>query len=480
LKLGIVGLDQPVQTLEGFKSREDNQLKEKSLDDFQPQSSSQLHTDPARSLEGFKLGIVGLDQPLEYPKKDIDFAKDKDVALTKDEDVDWSIQRDPRNLMKPVLAEIKQNSDRNDYFGLKPVQAPRDGLSDAVKAAFLADQKTSHELADQNASHELADQNASHERDHKESWENRHITPEVRHKKDEFEEKEKLDRDHQDQKTSHEKRDPKDSWEKAKEVVKHITPGVGHKDKFEEKEKLDRDQHQDQKTSHARDPNDSWEANKHITPDGHKDEFAAKEKLDRDQDQMPGAGVTQDMPTTSEGGFADKAKAVLKAKNISVKKEKAQEKGFLWRDALQKRPETLEMPTQQIQQILSHKDKDWVAPFELGIESAPIAFDILDFEDKVLLRGDFPGFDKKKFELTLDGNTLLIKGVRELDEPESVILRKERAFGTVYRRFMLPDIINENSLWGKFETGVLTIFCPKEKRAKGERAIGKTGPIRID
>jgi len=258
-----------------------------------------------------------------------------------------------------------------------------------------------------------------------------------------------------------------------------ITPGVDYKqkDEFGDKNALGRD-----KDALGRDKDVLGKDKLHDK----KDDFGDNDKLGRDKhrtDKMPhglggvGAGHGEsDMPKSSEGGFGDKTKAALKGKGISVKKEKDSEGAVLG----QKGSEKLEMSPRQIQQILTHKDKDWVTPFDLGIESVPIAFDVLDFEDKVILKGDFPGFDKKKFEVTVDGNILNIRGTRELDDNSSAYMRKERAFGIVTRQFRLPDFIDESKIWSKFEAGVLTVFCPKEKGARGERVRGKGGNIRIE
>lgn len=99
--------------------------------------------------------------------------------------------------------------------------------------------------------------------------------------------------------------------------------------------------------------------------------------------------------------------------------------------------------------------------------------DINEFDDKFQLYVDFPGVDPKDVEITLESDVLTITGERYVQAEkgdENVISRRaERGSGRFYRRFILPDTIDAESVKATDRHGVLEILIPKKAKAQPRR-----------
>ncbi len=97
-------------------------------------------------------------------------------------------------------------------------------------------------------------------------------------------------------------------------------------------------------------------------------------------------------------------------------------------------------------------------------ESFKPAVDILERDNKVLMRCELPGVEEKDLDLRLDGRTLTIKGERK-QEPEGggcVYHQIESSYGTFSRAFDLPNTVDTEKISAAFKDGVLTITIPQK------------------
>lgn len=96
------------------------------------------------------------------------------------------------------------------------------------------------------------------------------------------------------------------------------------------------------------------------------------------------------------------------------------------------------------------------------------AVDIKDEQDKFVIHADVPGVDPKDIEITMENGVLAIKGQRETEtkEEREGYRRVERARGTFYRRFSLPDTADADKITAKSRNGVLEIVIPKHERVQ--------------
>ncbi len=92
------------------------------------------------------------------------------------------------------------------------------------------------------------------------------------------------------------------------------------------------------------------------------------------------------------------------------------------------------------------------------------AVDILEKDNKILMRCELPGVDETSLDLKLDGRTLTIKGERK-QEPEgsgSVYHQIESSYGAFSRSFDLPNSAETEKISAAFKDGVLTITIPQK------------------
>ena len=98
------------------------------------------------------------------------------------------------------------------------------------------------------------------------------------------------------------------------------------------------------------------------------------------------------------------------------------------------------------------------------------AVDIREHKDRYVVVADLPGVEKEDIHLSLENNTLTIKGERRYEKTEEKegYSRVERMQGQFYRRFMLPETTDESKIKAKYKKGVLEVTIPKKegKQAK--------------
>lgn len=81
-----------------------------------------------------------------------------------------------------------------------------------------------------------------------------------------------------------------------------------------------------------------------------------------------------------------------------------------------------------------------------------------------------PGFDKEDIKVNLENNTLTIKGEKMIEDKKTDrdYLSKEFHFHKFSRTFDVPDNVVLDEIYAKVESGITTLFLPKEKIGKKE------------
>ncbi len=99
------------------------------------------------------------------------------------------------------------------------------------------------------------------------------------------------------------------------------------------------------------------------------------------------------------------------------------------------------------------------------------AVDVREEAGSYVIEADIPGVDPKDIEITTDEGALVIKGKRsaETNESENGCKRIERVRGSFYRRFSLPEGVDESGIEAKSENGVLRVRLPKLEKTEPRR-----------
>ena len=82
--------------------------------------------------------------------------------------------------------------------------------------------------------------------------------------------------------------------------------------------------------------------------------------------------------------------------------------------------------------------------------------------------GRVAGIDAKDIDVSVSGDTLILKGEKrqEKDEKDQNYHFSERSYGSFQRSFQLPSRIDQNKVAADFSKGVLTITLPKTAEAQ--------------
>mgnify|MGYP003573356072 CR=1 FL=1 len=97
---------------------------------------------------------------------------------------------------------------------------------------------------------------------------------------------------------------------------------------------------------------------------------------------------------------------------------------------------------------------------------------VKDSEDSVLVSAEIPGMAEEDLDITLHGDSLIIKGEKKIEHEESEkdgYHYIERKFGSFQRVILLQEEIDEDRVNAKFKNGVLTVTLPKLNN-EGSRA----------
>jgi HSP20 family protein len=91
-----------------------------------------------------------------------------------------------------------------------------------------------------------------------------------------------------------------------------------------------------------------------------------------------------------------------------------------------------------------------------------------DGDHEVVLKAELPDLTREAIDITVDNNTLTIKGEKKLSASvkEEQFHRIERNYGTFSRSFSLPPTVDTAKIGAEYKNGVLTVRLPLREEAK--------------
>ena len=86
----------------------------------------------------------------------------------------------------------------------------------------------------------------------------------------------------------------------------------------------------------------------------------------------------------------------------------------------------------------------------------------------VVLKAELPDMTREDIKVTVEHNTLTLKGTRKLaaDVKEEHYRRVERAYGEFTRSFTLPSTVDTSRVAADYKNGVLTVKLPYREEAR--------------
>ncbi len=139
---------------------------------------------------------------------------------------------------------------------------------------------------------------------------------------------------------------------------------------------------------------------------------------------------------------------------------------------------------------LIRRQNDWLDPFGLltdlqddfGRLFSPLArqgrkegwgdfvpsIEVEEDANQFTLHLEAPGMERKDLDISVEGNTLTVKGERKVEEKkrEKGYFYSERRYGTFQRSIQLPAEVESDKIKANYKDGVLEVVIPKSEKAK--------------
>lgn len=99
---------------------------------------------------------------------------------------------------------------------------------------------------------------------------------------------------------------------------------------------------------------------------------------------------------------------------------------------------------------------------------APLVDIYQDGDHEVVLKAELPDMTRDAIDITVDNNTLTIKGEKKFSQTvkEEQFHRIERHYGAFSRSFSLPPTVDTAKIGAEYKDGVLTVRLPLREEAK--------------
>lgn len=94
--------------------------------------------------------------------------------------------------------------------------------------------------------------------------------------------------------------------------------------------------------------------------------------------------------------------------------------------------------------------------------------DVKESNGTISVTADLPGMEAKDLDISVAGNTLVLKGERKSDHEEkgTDYYSCERSYGAFQRTLELPGEINPEKVQATFKNGVLSVSLAKSESSK--------------
>ena len=119
--------------------------------------------------------------------------------------------------------------------------------------------------------------------------------------------------------------------------------------------------------------------------------------------------------------------------------------------------------------------RGWAGPFERGHDDVTSGgawtppVDIYETSGReIVLKAEVPGLKRDEIDLTVENNTLTVRGERRRDPaiPEQQYHRVERMYGAFSRSFTLPNTVDPSRVKAEYRDGILTITLSLRDEAR--------------
>jgi HSP20 family protein len=106
-----------------------------------------------------------------------------------------------------------------------------------------------------------------------------------------------------------------------------------------------------------------------------------------------------------------------------------------------------------------------------ALDNERIRMDVSETDQAFVVRADMPGVKKEDVKVSIDGNEVTISAdvSQEQERKEGSSMWRERFHGQQYRRFTLPQSVDEDNATATCRDGVLELTLPKKPGGGAKR-----------
>jgi HSP20 family protein len=121
-----------------------------------------------------------------------------------------------------------------------------------------------------------------------------------------------------------------------------------------------------------------------------------------------------------------------------------------------------------LDELIAIRDRiDSLASLDLAADATTPRADLLDLGDALQLRLEVPGVPQEDLEVALQGQELLVAGIRETIEEGVTSIFSERPNGPFHRSVHLPAAVEHDAVTAHLRSGVLVVHLPKANGTSG-------------
>lgn len=104
-------------------------------------------------------------------------------------------------------------------------------------------------------------------------------------------------------------------------------------------------------------------------------------------------------------------------------------------------------------------------------EEGTLSVDVYFKDDELIILAPIAGVNPESFDVNIEGDILVIKGVRTPPEeiPESAYKQKECFWGPFSRTIVLPKNLDTDQIRAYYHNGILMIKIPKKAESPKKR-----------
>jgi HSP20 family protein len=101
--------------------------------------------------------------------------------------------------------------------------------------------------------------------------------------------------------------------------------------------------------------------------------------------------------------------------------------------------------------------------------------DVVDEDDKIVVKAEAPGFDADDFDLRVEGDRLVLRASKKVETKDEKGKVQEYRQQECFESVDLPAGVDKEKVDAKYHNGVLTVTLPKTDKGKAKRISVKAG-----